>query len=363
MPSIRPSTSQFLRCNFFARPRWRHPHLPLQCRRLQTVTIVAPPPPTTPKKRRSLKSLAAIYLLTFGAVGLAAGYVLQATFIPPEAPPSGTPEDERMLALLSHDIDNLHIVRTLRQSSRREDDSESVHKDISTLQSPADRLVPRERLPAGSQPLGAQLPPSPGDEGSWIELPIQEPRRNNLTALMKGAGGTGVQRAFWNPTSQELVMIVWFGSKLCGWPGLAHGGAIATLLCEGTKMAAECVSGKTFAGRQGSQLRSDVWLTSLSAAPSLEHHPYDPAMLSLTYVRPTNINNFYVLRARLTSPPDGQQAAPAETSLSPWKDLTKKHGLQEKAKSLLRPKPIELDGALETMEGKVCVKVKTSWNL
>jgi hypothetical protein len=47
-----------------------------------------------------------------------------------------------------------------------------------------------------------------------------------------GARGFGVQRVFWNAATKELVAVIWFGGAVSGWPGLAHGGAIATVFTE-----------------------------------------------------------------------------------------------------------------------------------
>ena len=44
-----------------------------------------------------------------------------------------------------------------------------------------------------------------------------------------GSRALGVQRAFWNVDTNELVAAVWIGTALSGWPTLAHGGAVATI--------------------------------------------------------------------------------------------------------------------------------------
>ena len=50
--------------------------------------------------------------------------------------------------------------------------------------------------------------------------------------VMSGTRGLGVQRAFWNAETREMVAVVWIGGGLAGWPGVAHGGAIATVMEE-----------------------------------------------------------------------------------------------------------------------------------
>jgi hypothetical protein len=56
--------------------------------------------------------------------------------------------------------------------------------------------------------------------------------RKGILGAMSGTRGLGVQRAFWNPETKELVAVVWIGGGLAGWPGVAHGGAIATIFEE-----------------------------------------------------------------------------------------------------------------------------------
>ena len=66
---------------------------------------------------------------------------------------------------------------------------------------------------------------------------------------LAGSRGLGVQRAFWNAETKELVAVVWIGGALSGWPGLAHGGAIATIFedCMSRMIVGPDVSiGKTF---------------------------------------------------------------------------------------------------------------------
>jgi len=46
---------------------------------------------------------------------------------------------------------------------------------------------------------------------------------------LAGSQGLGIQRAFWNAETREMVAVVWIGGALSGWPSLAHGGAIATI--------------------------------------------------------------------------------------------------------------------------------------
>jgi acyl-coenzyme A thioesterase PaaI-like protein len=79
-------------------------------------------------------------------------------------------------------------------------------------------------------------------EAGWLELDVQDNiaqvakdgyRTRPLTQLaMAGIQGLGIQRAFWNSETRELVAVIWVGPRLSGWPGIAHGGAIATIFEE-----------------------------------------------------------------------------------------------------------------------------------
>lgn len=42
----------------------------------------------------------------------------------------------------------------------------------------------------------------------------------------------GVFRVFWNEAEKRSISVVFFGGGLSGWPGVVHGGAIATVLDE-----------------------------------------------------------------------------------------------------------------------------------
>jgi hypothetical protein len=74
----------------------------------------------------------------------------------------------------------------------------------------------------------------------WIELDVKKniaeskedwgsTTRTLTGESLAGSKGLGVQRAFWNAETKELVAVVWIGRALSGWPGLAHGGAVATI--------------------------------------------------------------------------------------------------------------------------------------
>ena len=147
------------------------------------------------------------------ALGLGIGYQVRVLACPPDLPTPGSKEDHVALGALAADIDQLHIVKTLRAQEY------NLHTDVALTES------------ATGQP-------------AWIELDIRntiaddrdqkenKPIRTLTQSSMAGARGLGVQRAFWNPITRELVAVVWCGGALTGWPGLTHGGAIATMFEE-----------------------------------------------------------------------------------------------------------------------------------
>jgi hypothetical protein len=117
----------------------------------------------------------------------------------------GSRDDERILASLDSDIDRLDIVQSLRKQSY------SLHSDTALT--------------------------SAGDvkaQKGWLEVDLKwrETDKGRLLHVMSGTRGFGVQRAFWNAETREMVAVVWLGGGLAGWPGVAHGGAIATIFEE-----------------------------------------------------------------------------------------------------------------------------------
>lgn len=61
-----------------------------------------------------------------------------------------------------------------------------------------------------------------------------ERRKNTLTTgPCAGSAGLAAQSIFYNERTQTLILFVNFGAGTCGWPGVVHGGAIATVLDEG----------------------------------------------------------------------------------------------------------------------------------
>ncbi|KAF2263469.1 hypothetical protein CC78DRAFT_581562 [Lojkania enalia] len=243
--------------------------------------------------------------------GTAAGYTIRKFLTPLELPLPGSSDDDHALDTLAAELDALDIVKTMRAQGYH------LHSD-----------TPLNELGKG--------------KGGWMELDIGRNITESAVDKVKaaptisqkalaGLRGFGVQRAFWNSETRELIAVVWMGGAISGWPGIAHGGAIAILFEDS--------------------------MTRLVAGP---HNALDsslrPSSMSITYSRPTEVLKFYVLRASFdtlnlpqsTPPPE---PLPPKSWVLSWKDLTKKPAPI--------PEPmVELSGTLETLQGKVCVRAK-----
>jgi hypothetical protein len=137
--------------------------------------------------------------------GISAGLGARHFAAPLGLPEPGSRDDERILASLESDIDKLDIVQSLRKQSY------SLHTDTALT---------------GAGGVQAQR--------GWVELDLKwrETEKGRLLNTISGTRGLGVQRAFWNAETREMVAVVWLGGGLAGWPGVAHGGAIATVFEE-----------------------------------------------------------------------------------------------------------------------------------
>jgi hypothetical protein len=146
------------------------------------------------------------------AVGLGAGGFLHGYATARLYPPvPGSDEDAAALEALGERMDELDIVKKMRAHATK----------------------------SASSSTGTD---SESNEGGWLELELQDTmaqvpkdgyRTRPLTErAMAGIQGLGVQRAFWNSETRELVAVIWIGPRLSGWPGIAHGGALATIFEE-----------------------------------------------------------------------------------------------------------------------------------
>lgn len=183
-----------------------------------------------------------------------------------------------------------------------------------------------------------------GEDGGWVEvipLPLEVNEKDNgpekLISQLQGAKGFGVERLFWDRGENQLVAVMWFGGSLCGWPGVTHGGAVATALAEKLALAAALADRKN----------TDVLAAATpQRLPGTGNHakmlapattPDEPAQLSLGYVKPTYANKFYVIRVLPAIPKD---------------DVEDK---------VVHAEPLggaEYEATLETLDATVCAKAR-----
>ncbi|KAI4957331.1 hypothetical protein J4E86_005805 [Alternaria arbusti] len=252
------------------------------------------------------------------ALGITTGLGARHFAAPLGLPEPGSREDEIILDSLRRDIDALEIVQSLRSQSY------NLHTDTALRSGPG-----ITSSPGSSRKISAYK--------GWLELDLDFGRENEgkkgILGVMSGTRGLGVQRAFWSAETREMVAVVWIGGGMSGWPGVAHGGAIATIFEE---IMARMVRGP------------DGIVDSLS----------------LTYAKPTYSLDFYVLRASFSKPDLPQSEPPPEPEaeptkswlgwLSPQKDLTKKIDASRQKQ--------EIVATLESVGGDLCVKAKGTFN-
>lgn len=180
-----------------------------------------------------------------------------------------------------------------------------------------------------------------GEEGGWLEvlpLPVDLNENTNdrsLVTQMQGAKGLGTERLFWDRGEHRLVAVMWFGGSLCGWPGVTHGGAIATVLAEKLSLAsalAEHTDTDVLAAATPQRLPGTGNHAKMFAPATT---PDEPAQMSLGYLKPTYANQFYVIRVQ----PAHDDSKDADLTPEPY------GGAQYEA-------------TLETEDGKVCVKAR-----
>jgi hypothetical protein len=144
-------------------------------------------------------------------LGITTGLGARQFAAPLGLPTPGSPEDILIVESLGQDIDKLDIVQSLRKQSF------NLHSDTPII---------------GTG--GGDKPKVKG----WVEVDFdfvkgeETQGRTGILTAMSGTRGLGVQRAFWNAETKEMVAVLWIGGGLAGWPGVAHGGAIATVFEE-----------------------------------------------------------------------------------------------------------------------------------
>lgn len=266
---------------------------------------------TDPSQSFFRRNRGALFFATLSLLaGVVGGQFVVHTLSPPPFPEIGTPEDGVLLADLNRQIEEHFKVKVLRGKCL------GVTRQLK------------------------------GEDGGWFEvipLPVDMSENrvdaeHNLMTHMQGAKGVGVERLFWDRGEQKLVVVLWVGGSLCGWPGVTHGGAIATVLAEKLSLAAALANTRnsdTLAAATPQRLPGTGDHAKMLAPATT---PDEPAQLSLGYFKPTFANQFYVVRVQPAFPENGDAG--------------------------LTPEPYggaEYEATLETVEGKVCVKARAKF--
>lgn len=255
-----------------ARPRVLRPHLSLRYQRLRRHESTTPSPrPTTQSFfRRNLSSIVWSTLalgLGFGATSLALTFVN-----PPPLPQQGTHADNLLMADLNKRIDEEFRVKVLRGKCL------GVTKQLKGEQGGWVEIVPSV---------------SAGHERSGM-LPFHD----RLVDALQGAKGLGVERLFWDRGDKKLVAVVWFGGALSGWPGVTHGGLLATAMTEKIALAASLADGgdSNVNAAVAPQRLPGTGNHATMRAPTAV--PQEPAQLSIDYLKPTYANKFHIVRVQ-----------------------------------------------------------------
>lgn len=226
-------------------------------------------PDSPPRRRRPRWVSAAIFLL----LGLTTGTAFRAVLSPPPPVLTGSELDKALTADIRAAAAQLPVVKRLLSDP----EWSSFHHE------------------------------------AYEGVPPEARAQRITTGPLSGSRGVGAyQHIFHNNATGEVVAVVYLGTGLIGWPGVVHGGAIATLLDEHSARAAL----KDLAAGGGGGLLT--------------------ASLDIAYKRPTLGSAFYVLRARAV-PEEG--LAPAERGK--------------------RGRKVWVDATVETVEGKTCVQCRS----
>ncbi|KAI1654659.1 HotDog domain-containing protein [Daldinia decipiens] len=229
-------------------------------------TPVPPEHPTssTPNSLHRRRRRGIYYSAIFLLIGISLGTLIRLSLAPPAPFPHGSPQDQYHVSKIRDEGSALPLVRALS--------SDPTWKSWDAYSGAQSTTVVQSRLTSG--PLG-------------------------------GSHGIPFQRVFRNTKTNEVISVMYLGTATAGWPGVVHGGALATLLDESLVRCAVLL----FPARTGVTAR-----------------------LELQYRAPTLTSAFYVIRAQ---PMIREGEDPSKSDRKMW-----------------------VEGTLETLHGKICVEAK-----
>lgn len=236
-----------------------------------------------------------IYAVLFFAIGSLAGNFVCTIIIPPAPPVPGSPEDRLMIEYLHTQAEKLPLVQSLR--------SDEIWTNINV-----------NKIGSSSNETSAKENDSKEGENERLK------RRLTTGPLAGSRALGGYQQIFRNSETGEVINIIWFGAALSGWPGVTHGGLLATILDE---TLGRCAMG------------------------FLEGHTGVTANLQLDYLKPVLTNGFYVMRTTPLREDDDRKLVADREAMEKY---------ENKKISLARKKWVT--GSLETVTGDECVRAK-----
>jgi hypothetical protein len=280
------------------------------------------PPPPKPSFFRENRLLLITSALAISVGFLGTNFVLSG-LNPPPFPEPGSEGDDILMADLQARIDTDFKVNVMRGKCL------SAARHLKGSEAAGWVEVLPETYDAASAETSAQKPGFKLVTGGL------------LTQNLQGAGRLGVERIFYNRSTRELVSVVWFGGALSGWPGVTHGGLLATTLNEKIALAAALAEQDQ---RSNIEILPQNVLGAARAharirAPQSLFHPAgrslsSPIMqLTMNYRKPTKANSFYVVRVTPTTATS--DTAPTDKSRAPTQAY---------------------NATIEQLEGTVCVE-------
>lgn len=232
------------------------------------INFLHPRSSTTPTLRRALPS----------RFSFPRTYQTKSSSIPPPKPPAlftrARPIAYLLFGILIGGFTHLYSMHDFIKYTDAE--SLTLFVPSTPLESEVDNFI-------NNHPLAVSLRANPAFKESRPTLKVKEEHRNaSLTSgILSGAGRIVVPPVVWvEDEGKSLVAMMYLGDEICGYPGLIHGGILATLLDEGLARA-------SFAA-----LPNGLAMT---------------ASLSIQYRKPSPANSYVVLRAE-TEKVEGRKA-------------------------------------------------------
>ncbi|KAH8907880.1 hypothetical protein BR93DRAFT_570511 [Coniochaeta sp. PMI_546] len=204
-----------------------------------------PPPPPAPKPKRSVFRRV-LFATAFLALGNLAGGVLERFANPAPPVPKDSHLDDLQRQQIHHLASKLDVVQAL------EEDPTWVSWD------------------------------------AYASFPPEQRRTHIVASSLSSSSALGAyQRVFQNTETGEVLVLIYFGRGVTGWPTVVHGGALATVLDETCGRAA---------------------FARLGQSGGEKKRPIVTAWLKLDYLAMTQEREFYLVGARVKEDEELEEA-------------------------------------------------------